>query len=223
MICVALTSHDSRITYLYRMPVKNIIFDLGGVIMNIDFKKTEEAFAALGFPDFAQYMTQYHITPFFSAYELGEIDDAAFLQGVRQIAGKPISDPEIIQAWNALLLDFPPENIALLESIKQQYRIFLLSNTNALHHDAFQQTFYKLTGKYLEDIFEKTYFSHLVHLRKPHAAVYQLVLDENNLNPAETLFIDDTASNFSGAEETGIETFHLKKPLRITEIPQFRG
>jgi epoxide hydrolase-like predicted phosphatase len=205
------------------MPVKNIIFDLGGVIMNIDFKKTEEAFAALGFPDFARYMTQYHITPFFSAYELGEIDNAAFVRGVQQIAGRPIADHKIIQAWNALLLDFPPENIALLENIKKKYRIFLLSNTNALHHDAFQQTLQGLTGKRLEDIFEKTYFSHSVHLRKPHADIYRLVLEENGLNPPETLFIDDTVSNFSGAEEMGIQTFHLKKPMRITEIPLFRA
>jgi epoxide hydrolase-like predicted phosphatase len=204
------------------MPVKNIIFDLGGVIMNIDFKKTEEAFAALGFPDFSQYMTQYHITPFFSAYELGEIDNAAFIRGVQQIASKPIADHKIIQAWNALLLDFPAENIALLENIKKEYRIFLLSNTNALHHDAFQQTLQELTGKRLEDIFEKVYFSHSVHLRKPHADIYRLVLDENKLDPSETLFIDDTASNFSGAEEAGIQTFHLKKPMRITEMPLFR-
>jgi len=218
-----LTTHVLRFTYLYRMPVKNIIFDLGGVIMNIDFKKTEEAFAALGFPDFAQYMTQYHITPFFSAYELGEIDDAAFLQGVRQIAGRPIADLKIIQAWNALLLDFPAENIALLENIKKKYRIFLLSNTNSLHHDAFQQTLHDLTGKRLEDIFEKTYFSHAVHLRKPHAAIYRLVLDENRLNPSETLFIDDTASNLSGAEETGIQILHLKPPMSITDIPHFQN
>jgi len=202
--------------------VKNIIFDLGGVIMNIDFKKTEHAFAALGFPDFAEYMTQYHITPFFAAYELGEIDTAAFISGVQQIAAKPIAGDNIKEAWNALLLDFPPENIALLEKIKNQYRIFLLSNTNALHHEAFQQTLYRQTGKKLEDIFEKTYFSHLVHLRKPHADIYQHVLDENKLNPAETLFIDDTASNFSGAEEIGIQTFHLKKPMTIQEMPLFK-
>jgi epoxide hydrolase-like predicted phosphatase len=204
------------------MPIKNIIFDLGGVIMNIDFKKTTDAFAALGFHDFAQYMTQYHITPFFSAYEVGEIDNAAFIKGIQQIAGRPVAGDRIIEAWNALLLDFPPGRIALLEKLKSRYRLFLLSNTNALHHDAFQQTLFNLTGKRLEDIFEKTYFSHLVHLRKPHAAIYQLVLDENDLDPAETLFIDDTASNFSGAEETGMQIFHLEKPMQITEIPLFK-
>jgi len=201
--------------------IKNIIFDLGGVIMNIDFKKTENAFADLGFTDFKQYMTQFHITPFFEEYETGKIDDTAFVKGIQQIAGKPITEQEIITAWNALLLDFPLERIALLERLKKRYRIFLLSNTNSLHYRAFQQTLHALTGKTLEDIFEKTYFSHTSHLRKPDAAIYQMVLDESNLNAGETLFIDDTASNFSGAEEVGIQVLHLKPPMQITEIPLF--
>jgi putative hydrolase of the HAD superfamily len=203
--------------------LKNIIFDLGGVLMNIDFKKTEKAFADLGFTDFKQYMTQFHITPFFEEYETGKINEAAFIKGIQQIAGKPLTDQQIIHAWNALLLDFPPERIALLEKLRQRYRLFLLSNTNALHYESFQQTLKNVTGKKLEDIFEKTYFSHTVQLRKPDAAIYQLVLDENNLNPGETLFIDDTASNFSGAEEIGIQTFHLKAPMTILDMPLFQN
>lgn len=203
--------------------IKNIIFDLGGVIMNIDFKRTEHAFAELGFTNFKQYMTQFHITPFFEEYETGKIDEAAFIKGIQQIAGKPITAPQIVYAWNALLLDFPPARIDLLEKLKLHYRIFLLSNTNELHYNAFQQTLHAVTGKTLEDLFEKTYFSHTAHLRKPDAAIYRLVLDENNLNAAETLFIDDTASNFSGAEETGIQTFHLKPPMDITSMTLFEN
>jgi glucose-1-phosphatase len=205
------------------MAIKNIIFDLGGVIMNIDFKKTEEAFADLGFTNFAQYMTQFHITPFFEEFETGKIDNAAFIKGIQQIAPEPVTEQQIIYAWNALLLDFPLERIELLEKLKKRYRIFLLSNTNALHYEAFQHTLHSLTGKLLEDIFEKTYYSHTANLRKPDAAIYKLVTDENNLNPAETLFIDDTASNFSGAEEAGIQTFHLQKPITILEIPLFQN
>ena len=203
--------------------IKNIIFDLGGVILNINFQRTENAFADLGFADFRQYMTQFHITPFFEDYETGKIDDAAFIKGIQEIAGKPLAEQDIIHAWDALLLDFPPDRIELLEKLKKHYRIFLLSNTNSLHHTVFQEKLYAETGKRLEDIFEKTYFSHAVHLRKPHAAIYQLVLDENNLNPAETLFIDDTASNFSGAEEIGIQTFYLEPPMTILEMPLFQN
>lgn len=203
------------------MAVKNIIFDLGGVIMNIDFKKTENAFAELGFTDFKQHMTQFHITPFFEDYETGKIDDAAFVKGIQEIAGRPLTETQVIAAWNALLLDFPPARLELLEKLGVTYRLFLLSNTNSLHYQGFQQTLHAQTGKNLEDFFEKTYYSHTAHLRKPHAAIYQLVLDENNLQPAETLFIDDTASNFSGAEALGIQVLHLKPPMQITEIPLF--
>ncbi|MEP7278267.1 MAG: HAD family phosphatase [Bacteroidota bacterium] len=203
--------------------IKNIIFDLGGVIMNIDFKKTEKAFADLGFTDFSQYMTQHHITPLFSAYETGEINDADFIKVIQQLASGPLTSEQIIQAWNALLLDFPLERIALLERLRQRYRIFLLSNTNALHYAAFQQTLHALTGKLLEDIFEKAYFSHAVKWRKPQKEIYQLVLDENNLNAVETLFIDDTAANFSGAEEVGIQTFHLQTPMTMLDIPLFQN
>ncbi|HTL06960.1 MAG TPA: HAD family phosphatase [Chitinophagaceae bacterium] len=205
------------------MSVKNIIFDLGGVILNIDFKKTEDAFVDLGFEDFRQYMTQFHITPFFEEYETGKIDDAAFIRGIQAIAGKTLLPEQIVTAWNALLLNFPPERIALLEQLSKQYRLFLLSNTNALHHARFQQKLYDQTGKYLEDLFEKAYYSHAVHLRKPAAAIYQLVLDENNLQPQETLFIDDTPSNFKGAEESGIQTFYLAPPMTILDIPLFKG
>ena len=189
--------------------------------MNIDFKKTEAAFAELGFTDFKQHMTQFHITPFFEEYETGKITDDQFVEGIQKIAGKPLTEAQIIHAWNALLLDFPLTRIELLEKLRKQYRIFLLSNTNELHHNAFQQSLHALTGKLLEDIFEKTYYSHGVNLRKPDTAIYQLVLDENKLEPSETLFIDDTASNFSGAEEAGIETFHLKAPMTILDIPLF--
>lgn len=203
--------------------IKNIIFDLGGVILNINFQKTENAFADLGFANFRQYMTQFHITPFFEEYETGKIDDAAFVRGIQKIAGAPLAEKDIIHAWNALLLDFPPARIELLEKLGKQYRIFLLSNTNSLHHQAFQQQLYEQTGKRLEDLFEKAYYSHTVHLRKPNADIYQLVLDENGLNAAETLFIDDTASNFSGAEAAGIQTFFLEPPLTILDVPLFQN
>ena len=201
--------------------IKNIIFDLGGVIMNIDFKLTEKAFADLGFTNFKQYMTQFHITPFFEQYETGKIDDEAFIKGVQEIAVQPISKQQVVAAWNALLLDFPPARLQLLEKLKSRYRIFLLSNTNALHYKNFQQTLKAQTGKALENIFEKAYYSHTVKMRKPHAEIYKLVLDENNLQAAETLFIDDTASNFSGAQELGIQTLHLAPPMEIMDIPLF--
>jgi glucose-1-phosphatase len=201
--------------------IKNIIFDLGGVILNIDFKKTEEAFAALGFKDFSQYITQFHITQLFEDYETGKIEDPAFIKGIQQLCPHPVSASAIVHAWNALLLDFPPERIALLRKLKSHYRTFLLSNTNALHYKSFQDNLFQQSGCYLEDLFEKAYYSQIAKMRKPNAEIFQLVLDENGLNPSETLFIDDTASNLTGAETVGLQTFHLQKPMSLLEIPLF--
>ncbi|MEP7257216.1 MAG: HAD family hydrolase, partial [Flavitalea sp.] len=153
--------------------IKNVIFDLGGVILNINFKKTEEAFLKLGLENFSNHISQTYISDFFEKYETGLIDDVEFVEGIVKLIGKPIKDEKIIAAWNALLLDFPPERIALLQKIKSKFRIFLLSNTNSIHLKEFQQRLFSLYGVYLEDIFEKAYYSHEVKLGKPGAAIFE--------------------------------------------------
>ena len=203
--------------------IKNIIFDLGGVILNIDFKKTDDAFHSLGLENFGQHISQFHITDLFLQYETGQIDDIEFIEGVAKLSDTPMSEDEIVDAWNALLLDFPPERIMLLKKIKTVYRTFLLSNTNSIHLNEFQQRLHNEQGVYLEDLFEKTYYSHVVKLRKPHADIFQLVLNENNLDPSETLFIDDTETNFPEARELGIQIYHLKHGMSITDMDIFKN
>jgi len=202
--------------------IKNLIFDLGGVIMNIDFKKTEEAFRLLGLENFSNHINQFHITDFFRQYEIGLISDDEFVEGISKLMDKPADADKIIAAWNALLLDFPPERIDLLKKLKTKYRTFLLSNTNSLHFKEFNQRLFNEQGVYLEDIFEKTYYSHTANLRKPDAAIFQLVLNENDLNPTETLFIDDTALNFPEAEKLGIRVQHVTAGNGITTIELFK-
>jgi HAD superfamily hydrolase (TIGR01509 family) len=198
--------------------IKNIIFDLGGVILNIDFKRTEEAFRLLGIENFADHIDPFHITDFFEKFETGIISDNEFVEGVAKLIGKPVEREMIIAAWNALLLDFPPERIALLKELKKTHRTFLLSNTNSIHHQEFQQRLFKLYGLRLEDLFEKTYYSHVVNLRKPGADIFKLVLQDNNLQPRETLFIDDIYTNFAEAIELGIQVHHLVPGESITNL-----
>ncbi len=203
-------------------PIKNIIFDLGGVILNIDFKKTEAAFRELGWNSFSDYISQHHITELFERYEIGKIDDLQFIEGISALMDAPVAAGEIVKAWNALLLDFPPERIALLKRAKKQYRTFLLSNTNALHLEEYQQRLYNTEGVRLEDLFERTYYSHVMQLRKPSAAIFEQVLKENKLQPGETLFIDDTASNFEEARELGLQILHLQPGTALTDLEIFR-
>ena len=184
--------------------IKNIIFDLGGVILNIDFKKTNDAFHLLGLENFSQHINQFHITDLFLNYETGQIDDMEFIDSVAKLSSKPMPEDKIVEAWNALLLDFPKERIDLLKKIKSQYRTFLLSNTNSIHLKEFQERLHNEQGVYLEDLFERAYYSHVVKLRKPNADIFELVLKENNLEPSETLFIDDTQPNIDAAKKAGL-------------------
>jgi putative hydrolase of the HAD superfamily len=198
--------------------IRNIIFDLGGVLLNIDLKRTEDALKELGFDNLSSYMSQKHISSFFREYEMGKIDDAAFVQSIQSLSPKKLTEEQVINAWNALLLDFPEERIALLRKLKEKYRLFLLSNTNLIHYRKFQQQIYLQTGGYLEDLFEKTYYSHTVGLSKPDLAIFRLVIDENKLDPAETIFVDDSEANIEGARQAGLQVAHIAPGTSILDI-----
>ena len=199
--------------------VKNIIFDLGGVFMNLDYQKMEQAFIDLGIVNFSELFTQHHSSPLFEDLETGKITNKDFYDQLRKISGVNISDAAIKDAWNAILLDFPKERLDWLSEIKKKYKIYLFSNTNQIHYDAFIETFRKQTG--IEDFnqyFIKAYYSQTLGLRKPYAAAYQKVLDEQNIIASETLFIDDTLKNIEGAKAVGLQTVHLAPPLTVLDL-----
>ncbi|HET6993322.1 MAG TPA: HAD family phosphatase [Chitinophagaceae bacterium] len=198
--------------------IKNIIFDLGGVILNIDTRKTAMALEELGVKDLKGHLSQPALVSFFNDYETGKIDDNAFVRKLQSLAGEGTTEQHIIDAWNALLLDFPSERIELLRSLRKKYRLFLLSNTNEIHYKQFQQQIYLQTGSYLEDLFERTYYSHTINLRKPDVACYQFVIKENKLNPSETIFVDDSEVNITGAREAGLLTEHIHAGRSIMDI-----
>src|ERR1700761_3586097 len=201
--------------------IKNIIFDLGGVIINLDNKRTEEALTKLGAKDFKQHFGHGHAASFFKEYEVGRITDQAFGRGVREMLGQneTISDQAIIDGWNALLLDFPPERIQLIKELGKRYRIFLFSNTNALHLAALRAIYTKTFGTgSLEDFFEKTYYSHLLGMRKPDRESYQYILKENGLEGTETLFVDDAIINVEGAEQAGLKGLYLRPGISLLDF-----
>ena len=130
-----------------------------------------------------------------------------------------VSDQVIMDAWDALLLNFPQERIRLLDVLKRKYRLFLFSNTNALHLKKVQSIYRNEFGSgSLEDHFEKTYYSHLIHLRKPDAASFEYIIRENNLDPAATMFVDDAQVNVDGANAAGLKGFYLAPGISITDL-----
>lgn len=188
-----------------------IIFDLGGVVLNLDYDATINAFKAMGKENFEQIYTQAHQDQIFDLFETGEISSDEFRDYFRKLLGREISNQQIDDAWNALLLDLPPERIELLRRLRNDYKIFLFSNTNAIHIDAFRKIIRDAFGDpdLLEKVFHKTYYSHLVGRRKPNAEAFELVLKKQNLIPERTLFIDDSKQHIEGAEKLGIQTVHL--------------
>ena len=121
--------------------IKNIIFDLGGVIMDIDVKQTLKAFTNLGIKDIDKIFGHGFAASFVSDHEAGKISDDVFLKEIKKLITGEVSNEIVIDAWNALLLRFPPERIQLLKDLKSRYRVFLYSNTNAIHYDKFSEMF----------------------------------------------------------------------------------
>ncbi len=199
---------------------KNIIFDLGGVILNIDYSLTVDEFIELGITDFNKLFTQAKQNHFFDLVDKGSISSDDFRTEMKKHLKSSVEDYKIDEAWNAMLLDLPNERLDLLSQIKTTHRIFLLSNTNKIHIDAFHLYLEKDFGiPDLSAYFEKMYFSYKVGMRKPDAEIFKLVLHENNLQPHETLFIDDSVQHIEGAKKLGIETYWLDTTKEsITDI-----
>jgi FMN phosphatase YigB (HAD superfamily) len=194
--------------------IKNIIFDYGNVIFSIDFRKAQEAFKALGIADPDAFFGHRQQDPIFDQFDRGEVTEDQFRTYVREKIGNPaITDQQITDAWNSLLLGIAPGNHELLLQLKDKYRTFLLSNINAIHY-TYIMNYLKSDFGFddNEHLFERTYYSHLVGKRKPQPDIFEQVLAENDLKPEETLFIDDSPQHLETARKLGIQTFLMTAP-----------
>lgn len=200
------------------MAVRNIIFDLGGIFIDIHYQHTKQAFEALGVPDFDALFQQSYSNPLFAQLERGEVPPAVFYQQFRQQTGLLAADDAIAHAWNAMLGQFRPGAVALLPNLRSQYRIFLLSNTNEIHHAAFSQQYQQQFGHAFDDHFEKAHYSHTLGQRKPDVACYEAVLQLHGLQAPDTLFIDDTLKNLEGAEAAGLQTLLLAPGQPLEQV-----
>lgn len=187
--------------------IKNIIFDLGGVILNIDYHKSVNSFKSLGCDDFDEIYSQQKQSGLFDLLETGKISNQTFINEMLLFLPSGIKPKQVIRAWNAMLLNLPEERIIRLKKLKEQYRIFLLSNTNQIHEEAFTKKIQNENSiESLEELFEQVYFSHKIKLRKPNKDVFEFVLNQNDLKAEETLFIDDSPQHLEGAKKLGIKT-----------------
>ena len=189
--------------------IKNIIFDLGGVLMDIDPQKTANRFAELSNTTPVNIIEIHNSNNFFKEYEKGLISDQSFRDGIRNFLHINLPDKTIDEVWREMLLGFPKNKIELLEYAKSRYRIFLLSNTNNIHSIKFERIFKELTGSNIRDFFENVHYSFEMYKRKPEADIFEQVIEENDLNAHETILIDDSLPNIETADKLGLKTYHV--------------
>lgn len=187
--------------------------------MEVDYLKTERAFVDLGVANFHELFTHHHADPVFELLETGKVTPAEFYQLFRQSSGTSLTDEQIRTSWNAMLGSFYTDALEWLKPVKERYNIYLFSNTNQIHEDAFVETFRRQTGD--EDFngnFIKAYYSHKLGLRKPYPESFKAILNEQNLLADETVFIDDSFKNVEGAIEAGLQGILLPPPKKLVEL-----
>jgi len=215
-----LSIFETRKQNFYMQKVKNVILDYGNVIFMIDFPKVRQAFMDLGIKNVDEFFGHHGQDSLFDAFDKGEISVPEFRDGVRKKADRyDLSDEQIDTAWNSLLIGVPEGKHEILENLRDNYRTFLCSNNNELHYAYCMNHIQEKYGVPTNDVFfERTYYSHLEGLRKPDAAIFERVLEQNNLIPEESLFIDDSPQHLEGAKKLGIQTVLCTKERPLEQI-----
>ena len=188
--------------------IKNVIFDLGGVLINLDFDSCLNAFRTAGFTNIEEQVRQMQGNGVFSRFELGEISPEEFRDAIRKEADESLTDRKIDDMWNLMLLDIPREKLDLLLKLREHYMVYLLSNTNRIHWDYACEQMFCYRGFRVNDFFEDIFLSFEMHKAKPEKDIYEQMMKEANILPEETFFIDDSAINCQAAISLGIQSYH---------------
>lgn len=199
--------------------VSNIIFDLGNVLLNLDFDASVKAFRELGMNEKVVNKEQAYADPIFYELEVGQTTPEAFRDRVRKILNNPdASDQQIDDAWCAMLKDIPAHRVKKVKELGKNYNIYLFSNTNQIHISRLHRQFNDAHGMEFASLFVKDYYSHELHERKPDLTSYKKMIELSGINPPESLFIDDLEKNIRGAQDAGLKTFWLKNGTEMTDL-----
>lgn len=200
--------------------IKNIIFDLGGVLLNIDPQKTIDAFSRLGMEQLVGDKGLSYDHDIFYQMELGKITSEEFRNGVRKLFSGEVTDDQIDAAWTAMLLDFPVVRVELVKKLRKDFRIYLFSNTNAIHVEKYHSIFRNQHGFEVSSLFEKDFYSSEIGYRKPSPESYQEIIRLSGINPEESLFIDDSLPNVEAAITSGLKGLWLEPGQKVEELFQ---
>ena len=198
--------------------IKNILFDLGGVLFHIDYQITINNFLKIGVNDIKQNFSQFKQNSIFDNLETGVITPEHFINSIKKKYPK-LSSEKIIHAWNSMLIGLPKENLELLKKLSKKYRLFLLSNANYIHIEEVNK---KIKSKYnlnsIDIYFEKAYYSHIIGKRKPDEKTFKWVINDANILAEETLFIEDTIQHIEGAKKANLKTHHIESNSSLASI-----
>jgi len=197
----------------------NIIFDYGGVIINIDVDQTVSAFQDLIPGNSDNIQQKVESSDVFKSMEKGLLEEHVFLMEFNQLLDSDLEWNTFESAWNAMIGDLPVDRLRVLDDVAKSHRIFLLSNTNSIHLRRVNDVVKETTGKdSIDHYFEEAYYSNIIQMRKPDREIYEYVMAKNNLNPDETIFLDDNMHNLKGAEEAGLAICLITEERGLMEI-----
>jgi putative hydrolase of the HAD superfamily len=199
--------------------IENIIFDLGKVLLNLDFNASIQAFQKLGADKEVLDHKNAYADPIFYDLEVGKVTPEEFRNKVREILKNPdLSDQQIDDAWYAMILDIPAHRVKIMQQLKNKYHIYLFSNTNKIHIDRLLPEFEKQHGFGFPSLFKQVFYSYEINERKPDLSSYKKVIKLAGINPSKTIFMDDLEKNIHGAERAGLKTFWLQDGKDLADV-----
>jgi len=201
--------------------ISALLFDLGGVIVDLDYNKTIEAFEAIGLEDAEHLYNQFNQSKIFDEFEIGSISGNEFISLLQEKIPQKVSQSKIKEAWNAMILGFEKSKLEQIKRYSEKIPCYLLSNTNEIHLEYIQTLLQQVPFKNLELLFKKCYYSHIIGKRKPHRETFEWVLNDMGYSSGEVLFIEDSPQHIRGAEKAKIKTLHFTNDRRLEDVDLF--
>ena len=198
--------------------IKAVLFDLGGVLIDVDYQKTIDAFTNLGVQNASDLYNQFDQSKLFDAFETGDVSSDYFIEQLKPLVSPDVRTIQIVDAWNAMIGSFPIKKLDFVKEIAKQTPCFLLSNTNEIHIEKAMNSLKETPYAELDNLFKECYYSHLIGMRKPNVSTFKWVLNQMGVNADETLFIDDSPQHIEGAKKTDLQTIYYREPEDLWSI-----
>lgn len=189
--------------------VSTLIVDFGGVLINLNLQQCIDNMRLLGVRDIENFLNNYHQQGFFMRFEKGEITAAEFRDEIRKLSPNSLTDEQIDAAWMSFLVDIPSEKLDILFELRKRFRIVMLSNTNSIHFPVASVANFNYAGRSIDDYFDDYYLSYKMGMAKPDKAIFELLVQSENVLPSQCLFLDDGPQNIEIASFLGFQTYQV--------------